>query len=235
MEKHRNRVGPRTNLRIGLLGGSFNPAHGGHRRISLFALEALGLDEVWWLVSPGNPLKPKEGMAPLRARFASAVEQARRAPIRVTAIERHLGTRYTVDTIAALQSRYPKRDFVWLMGSDNLATFHRWRAWRRIARSLPIAVIARPGYEMATVASPAAAMLRRFRMEPSQFRKRGKWSAPILVTLRFDPDARSATAIRAGNPDWAQDFVGRNSIAPIRDQLTHRLIESQADTEPGGA
>ncbi len=215
-----------------MLGGSFNPAHGGHRRVSLFALEALGLDEVWWLVSPGNPLKPKEGMAPLPARYASAVDQARRAPIRVTAIERELGTRYTVDTIAALQRRYPKRDFVWLMGSDNLVTFHKWKAWRRIAKALPIAVIARPGYEMATVASPAAAMLRRFSLDAAQFRKRGTWSAPILVTLRFDPDARSATAIRAGTPDWAS----RYGDAPLRDQVTHRPIPSSgAETEPGSA
>ena len=222
----------RARLRTGLLGGSFNPAHGGHRRISLFALRALGLDEVWWLVSPGNPLKLREGMAPLEARYRSAVDQAKLAPIRVTAIERQLGTRYTVDTIAGLQARYPKRDFVWLMGSDNLETFHKWRQWRRIAWSLPIAVIARPGYEMATVASPAAAMLRRFAMEPAQFRNRGGWSAPALVTLRFDPDPRSATAIRAGSPDWASHFGN----APLRDQVTHRPItDTGTPPEPGSA
>lgn len=222
--------------RIGLLGGSFNPAHGGHRRISLFALDALGLDEVWWLVSPGNPLKPKEGMAPLPARFASAVAQARRARIRVTAIERELGTRYTVDTIHALQARFPKRDFVWLMGSDNLATFHRWKDWKGIARAVPIAVVARPGYEMAAVASPAAAMLRRFRMDASRFgnsrfQSRGEGSAPILVTLRFDPDPRSATAIRDGDPDWVRAYAN----APhLRDQITHRpMVPDAADTEPG--
>ena len=195
-------------------------------------MRALGLDEVWWLVSPGNPLKPAKGMAPLAVRYRSAVKQARRAPIRVTAIERELGTRYTVDTITAIRHRYPKRDFVWLMGSDNLVTFHRWKAWRRIAHSLPIAVIARPGYEMATVASPAAAMLRRFSMDAAQFRNRGTWSAPILVTLRFDPDARSATAIRAGQPDWAADYGN----APIRDQITHRpIIDGGPDTDPGSA
>ena len=217
---------------MGLLGGSFNPAHGGHRRISVFAMDALGLDEVWWLVSPGNPLKAKEGMAPLAARYASALVQARRAPIRVTAIERELGTRYTVDTIAALQKRFSAHQFVWLMGSDNLVTFHKWRAWRRIVWSVPIAVIARPGYEMATVASPAAAMLRRFRVDPAQFRKRGEWSAPILVTLRFDPDARSATAIRAGAPDWAADYRD----AALRDQITHRpIIDFSTDPESGSA
>ena len=109
--------------RIGLLGGSFNPAHGGHRRVSLFALRALNLDEVWWLVSPGNPLKPKAGMAPLAARVSAAMNQARRAPIRVTAIERELGTRYTIDTLRAIRRRYPKHEFVWLMGSDNLVQF----------------------------------------------------------------------------------------------------------------
>jgi len=121
---------------------------------------------------------------------------------------------------------------VWLMGSDNLATFHKWREWRRIAWSLPIAVIARPGYEMASVASPAAAFLRRFTMDAarfrnSQFRNRGEWSAPILVTLRFDPDARSATAIRAGEPNWAL----RCGNVPIRDQVTHRPIRDPG-TQP---
>lgn len=210
--------------RIGLLGGSFNPAHGGHRRISLFVLRALELDEIWWLVSPGNPLKPREGMAPLTARVRSAMVQAKRAPIRVTAIERELGTRYTVDTLKALQRRYSKREFVWLMGSDNLAQFHRWRDWRGIARQMPIAVVARPGYDTAAVASPAMAWLRRFSVPLSSFVNRGRWSAPTLVTLRFDPDERSATAIRRADPEWAKRFAG----PPPRDQLTHRVISSAA-------
>lgn len=207
-------------MRIGLLGGSFNPAHGGHRRISLFARDALGLDEVWWLVSPGNPLKPKAGMAPLAARFQSAVQQARRAPIKVTAMERELGTRYTVDTLAAIRRRYPKQDFLWLMGSDNLAQFHRWRHWREIARKMPIAVIARPGYDADAIASPAMAWLRRYRVSADQFRLGGNWSTPALVTLRFDPDSRSATAIRRSDPDWASRM---SRISP-RDQVTHHLI-----------
>ena len=206
--------------RIGLLGGSFNPAHRGHRRISLFARDALHLDEVWWLVSPGNPLKPKAGMAPLAARVHSAIDQARRAPIRVTAIEQQLGTRYTVDTLAALRRRYRKRDFVWLMGADNLAQFHLWRDWRGIARMMSIAVIARPGYDDAVVASPAMAWLRRYRVPLASFANGGEWSAPALVTLRFDPDSRSATAIRRADPDWAARYAG----PPPRDQLTHRTI-----------
>lgn len=107
-------------LTTGLLGGSFNPAHGGHRAISLDAIDALGLDELWWLVSPGNPLKAQAGMAPLAARLASAQRMARRAPIRATAIEAELGTRYTVDTLRALIRRYPNRRFIWIMGADNL-------------------------------------------------------------------------------------------------------------------
>ena len=208
--------------RIGLLGGSFNPAHGGHRRISLFALEALGLDAVWWLVSPGNPLKPKAGMAPLAARLASARQQARRAPIVPTAIERELGTVYTVDTLRALVRRYPKCRFVWLMGSDNLAQLHRWRAWRSIARTMPIAVIARPGYDAAAAASPAAAWLGRYRRSAASFSDRAGWSAPALIHLRFDPDPRSATAIRRADPDWASRLGGRS----VRDPLTHHPVDS---------
>ena len=207
-------------IRTGLLGGSFNPAHGGHRRITLSAIAALGLDEAWWLVSPGNPLKDAVGMAPLSARVASARKQARRAPILATAIERDLGTRFTVDTLRALVRRYPNRRFVWLMGADNLAQFHRWRSWRSIARTVPIAVIARPGYDGAALASPAMAWLGRFRRSAASFRHRGEWSAPALVILRFDPDPRSATAIRRSDPDWAS----RLSAGSARDPLTLRPI-----------
>ena len=214
----------RGGRKIGLLGGSFNPAHGGHRRISLFARDALGLDEVWWLVSPGNVLKPAEGMASLSARLASARRQARRAPIRPTAIEAQLGTRYTVDTQAALVRRYPKLRFVWLMGTDNLAQFHRWKSWRTIARTMPIAVIARPGYDAVALASPAMAWLRRFRQRPGRFTAQASWSAPALVILRFDPDPRSATTLRAADPQWYMQFAA----APQRDRLTHRPIKSPA-------
>jgi nicotinate-nucleotide adenylyltransferase len=206
--------------RIGLLGGSFNPAHGGHRRISLFALRALGLDEVWWLVSPGNPLKPKAGMAPLSARLASAVRQAKGTRIRPTAIERELGSRYTADTLAKLARRYPKHRFVWLMGSDNLAQFHRWKDWRGVARAMPIAVIARPGYDHAACASPARAWLGRYRRSAASLSHRTGWSAPALIELRFDPDPRSATAIRRADPDWAARLVGK----ALRDPLTHHPV-----------
>jgi nicotinate-nucleotide adenylyltransferase len=210
---------------VGLLGGSFNPAHGGHRRITLFAMKALALDEAWWLVSPGNPLKPAKGMAPLAARVESARRQARRSRIQVTAIERELDTRYTVDTLRALLRRYPKRRFVWLMGADNLAQLHRWKDWRTIARIMPIAVIARPGYDGVALASPAMAWLGRHRKPVTSLRDPERWSAPALVTLRFDPDTRSATAIRQADPDWARRSVKRSS----RDAVTHRTIPGTAE------
>ena len=216
----RHRADPAL-TRIGLLGGSFNPAHGGHRAISLFAMRALGLDAVWWLVSPGNPLKPKAGMASLAARLASARTKTRRSRIVPTAIEAELGTRYTLDTLRALRRRYPKAQFVWLMGSDNLAQFHRWRNWREIARTMPIAVIARPGYEGSALASPAAAWLGRFRRPPASLNTRAGWSAPALIYLRFDPDPRSATALRRADPEWAGRYSGRAQ----RDPLTHHPVD----------
>ncbi len=214
-------------IRVGLLGGSFNPAHRAHRRISLAARDALGLDEIWWLVSPGNPLKPVSGMAPLAARLASAVRMGRRAPIRVTAIERLLGTRYTVDTLAELVRRYPRHRFIWLMGEDNLAQFHRWRDWRRIARTLPIAVAARPGYGGGVHRSTTMGWLGRF-VRPSGDAKRWTdWSLPALVHLHTVPDPTSATATRVADPDWHRRFDPR----VLRDAVTRRLV-SQEDHCP---
>jgi len=186
----------------GLLGGSFNPAHRGHRAISLFAAQALGLGEVWWLVSPGNPLKAPEGMAPYPARLASARHMARRSIIRATDIEAQMATRFTVDTLAKLVRRYPKRQFIWIMGADNIGQFHFWRDWRRIAALVPIAIIARPGYEAMTVASPATAWLRRFVRRPASAKCWTQWRPPALVLLHFRPDPTSATALRRRDPHW---------------------------------
>jgi nicotinate-nucleotide adenylyltransferase len=188
--------------RIGLLGGSFNPAHRGHRRISLAALDALGLDEVWWLVSPGNPLKPDKGMAPFEARFASARQMARRAPIRVSDFEARFGTRFTVDTLGKLISRHPRDRFIWLMGADTVAQFHQWKRWRDLARRVPIAVIARPGYDGSAHAARAMGWLRRFVRPSGQARNWTDWSAPAILLLRLPPDPSSATALRALNPNW---------------------------------
>ena len=205
-----------TRRRIGLLGGSFNPAHGAHRRISVEALKALSLDEMWWLVSPGNPLKPAEGMAPLSARYASARRMARRARIRPTAIETRLRTRYTIDTVRQLVRRYPHLRFVWLMGADNLAEFHRWKRCRDIARTLPIAVIARPPYDEAAHAARAMGWLRRFVRPAAQAHDWTHWSLPALVLLRFRPDPRSATLARAADPDWHRHLT----VTGLRDSVT---------------
>ena len=209
--------------RVGLLGGSFDPAHEGHVLLTEEALKRFGLDRVWWLVTPGNPLKAHQP-APLAERIAHAQKLMDDPRVEVTGIEAELGTQKTVDTIAALQKHYPNLHFTWLMGSDNLAQFSRWKNWRAIARMMPIAVIARPGYDALAFASPAMVWLRRYRLPVASFRNRVRWSAPALVTLRFDPDKRSATEIRKADPHWAGAFAGRH----LRDGLTHHPIPETA-------
>ncbi len=189
--------------RIGLLGGSFNPAHRGHRHISLAAMRSLALDEVWWLVSPGNPLKEgARDMAPFGARLASAKGQARHPRIRVSDFERVAGTRFSVDTVRKLERRYPQHRFIWLLGSDTLPEFHLWRDWRGLAREVPIAVIRRPGYDSVAHAARAMGWLRRFVHPSSQANHWTDWSAPAIFFLRLPPDPTSATAVRAQDPHW---------------------------------
>lgn len=212
----------------GLLGGSFNPAHGGHRAISLACIDALGLDELWWLVSPGNPLKPKSGMAPLPARLVSAKRMARRSRIRASAIEAEMGTRYTIDTLRKLVRRYPDRQFIWIIGADNLAQLPRWRDWRGIARMMPIAVVARPGYNGRIHAARVMGWLRRFVRRADQKKNWTDWRPPAVVFLRFSPDVRSATAIRQADPRWFERYAGR----AIRDPLTRSRLVSPTQKVP---
>ena len=153
----------RPGQRIGILGGSFDPAHQGHLLISQVALRRLGLERVWWLVSPGNPLKA-HGPAPLAMRIAAARATARDPRILVTDIEARLGLRKTADTLHALARLYPGVRFVWLMGSDNMVQFHHWDRWRAIADQVPIAVMARPGSRLAARHAVAATILRRARL-----------------------------------------------------------------------
>ena len=189
--------------RIGLLGGSFNPAHSGHRHISLEAIHALGLDELWWLVSPRNPLKAEaRDMAPYSTRLGSADAMARRSRIRVSDVEQREGTRFTVDTVRRLKRRHPHHQFIWLLGSDNLPNFHFWRDWRGLAREVPIAVIRRPGYDSSAHAARAMGWLRRFVHPSSQAKQWTEWSAPAIIFLRLPPNPTSATAIRAHDPHW---------------------------------
>jgi nicotinate-nucleotide adenylyltransferase len=189
--------------RIGLLGGSFNPAHRGHRRISLEAMRVLGLDEVWWLVSPGNPLKEgASDMAPFHARFSAAEWMASGSRIRVSDFEAREGTRFTIDTVRRLKRRFPENRFIWLLGSDTLPNFHLWRDWRGLARQVPIAVIRRPGYDSSAHAARAMGWLGRFVHPSSQAKRWTEWSAPAIIFLRLPPDPTSATAIRAQDPHW---------------------------------
>lgn len=206
---------------VGLLGGSFNPAHGGHRSITQFAIGALRLSECWWLVSPGNPLKAgARDMAPLGARLASAQQMSRGAPIKATAIERTMATRYTADTLRQLVRRYPKHRFIWIMGADNLENFHRWRQWREIARIMPIAVIARPGYMQGAIASPAMAWFGRFVRPRNQSVHWTRWSTPALVILRYRSDPRSASDIRCNTPNWHSNYAG----CIVRDDVTREFL-----------
>lgn len=179
--------GPVTDgLRIGLLGGSFDPAHEGHLYVSEVARRALKLDQVWWLVSPGNPLKPEPDAFEVRLRRARLVAHPRF--IHVTGIERGLRTRYTIDTVRALQKRFPRLTFIWLMGSDNLKQFARWRRWQDIAATIPIAVVRRPGSVLAPLSAPLA---RRIGVA------RQLGSAPSLVVLDGRRNEQSSTALRS--------------------------------------
>jgi nicotinate-nucleotide adenylyltransferase len=204
-------------MRIGLLGGSFNPAHRAHRRISLAAMAALGLDELWWLVSPGNPLKDQaRDMAPYAARLASARNMARRSRIKVSNFEAKAGTRYTVDTLRLIRKRWPQHRFIWLMGEDTVAQFHQWKDWRALARMVPIAVISRPGYDDEARAARAMGWLRRFVRPAGQTKNWTEWSAPAISFLRLPSDRTSATRLRALNPDWHRRFSSsrRGTVHP---------------------
>lgn len=212
---------------IGLLGGSFNPAHRGHRRASLGALQALGLDEVWWLVSPGNPLKAgAKDMAPYDARMAAAKAMARHAPIRVSDVEMQLGTRFSIDTMRSLKALYPQHQFIWLLGSDTLPDFHKWRDWRDLARSLPIAVLPRPGYDRSAHAARAMGWLKRFVHPPGQAMRWTEWSAPAIFsfacrkTARPPPPFARTTPIgiaRQARLDYSN--ATRTSHFPVRKQV----------------
>jgi len=186
-------------LRVGLLGGSFNPPHDGHRYISEIALKRLGLHQVWWLVAPQNPLKPRAGMAGLATRLAAARRVAASPQIRVYAVERRLGTQYTVDTLGALRARLPGVHFVWLMGADNLAQFHRWHAWRRLARTVPLAVIDRAEGSVHGRLGKAAQVLGPYRVAAEQARSLALKPPPAWCFLSVPPHPASATAIRQGS------------------------------------
>ena len=188
-------------LKVGLFGGSFNPAHDGHAHVAETALRRLDLDRVVWLVSPQNPLKDARDSAPLAERMASAERAARLAAhgpaMIVSDFETRVGTQWTVDTLRALVARHPGVHFVWLMGSDNLATFHRWRGWTDIMRMMPVAVIARPGSQLDSRTAPAAARFASARLSASHARLLPRLRAPAWTYLTAPLNHRSSTALRA--------------------------------------
>jgi nicotinate-nucleotide adenylyltransferase len=183
--------------RVGILGGSFNPAHDGHRHISLIALKRLRLHEVWWMVTPQNPLKTPIETAPFLERMAAAERVASHPRIRVTGIERTIGTVYTVDTLTVLVRRFPKVRFIWLMGADNLSQIHEWKGWRRIFETVPIAVFARPTYSSMALSGHAARAFRGYRTPENRAGALAQRVPPAWVFFHTRPHQGSATRIRA--------------------------------------
>jgi nicotinate-nucleotide adenylyltransferase len=186
---------------IGLLGGSFDPAHAGHAHITREALKRFGLDQVWWLVSPGNPLKTR-GPAPMQERIAHASEVMDHPKVQVTGIEERLKTRYTAQTLRALQQLYPKQRFVWLMGADNLAQFHLWQDWKDIAQRVPLGILARPGQRISARLSRAASLYAPYRIAGRNSQQLAHASAPAWCFVNVPMTDVSSSAIRAAG-DWS--------------------------------
>jgi len=195
-----------SGMRIGLLGGSFNPAHEGHRHVSLEAIARLNLDRVWWLVSPGNPLKSHAELAAQEARLAAAAKVAAHPKIAVTGLEADLGTSFTAKTLDFLTTRAPDVNFVWLMGADNLASFHRWREWRGIMQTVPVAVFDRPGWRYRALGSRAATAYAAARLPESESRQLAASPAPAWVFLSIPLSGQSSTALRRRKKPGTRPF-----------------------------
>ncbi len=189
-------------LRIGLLGGSFNPPHEGHRQISLIGLKKMNLDYVWWLVTPGNPQKKLADYADFSSRMAAAKACADHPRIIISDFEQRHGLTYTAHTIQTLKTKFPKTRFVWMMGADNLAGFHTWRDWRLIADNLPIAVFNRPGHRVACLQSPAAQTLEHYRLPVTSINRLPDLKAPAWIYYSNVMNTQSSTSIRRQNRDW---------------------------------
>ena len=183
--------------RVGLMGGSFNPVHEGHVQVARTAMRRLGLDQLWWIVTPGNPLKQRSDLEGLAARTVAARWAAPGPKVRVTTFETALGTSYTVDVIRFLLGAYPGVRFVWVMGADNLASFHRWKSWRLIAKLIPITVVDRPGWRLRALCSPMALAYAAHRVPEARAARliRDHLPAWALLTTRLSP--QSSTALRA--------------------------------------
>jgi nicotinate-nucleotide adenylyltransferase len=189
-------------MRIGLLGGSFNPPHEAHRAITLFAIKRLQLDRVWWLVTPGNPLKEHGALRALEQRAEAARRMARDPRIDISCLESVIGIQYTVETITYLRRRLPGLRLVWIMGADNLAQFHHWQDWRRMASEVPIAVIDRPPQSFRALAAPAAQALARYRVPENQAGTLADLRAPAWVFLTGMKSNLSSTGLRNPDGSW---------------------------------
>jgi len=183
--------------RVGLMGGTFNPPHAGHAICARTALRRLRLDQLWWMVTPGNPLKAGEGLPSLDDRMAASRRLATDPAMKVTGFEAGLGSPYIYATVRFLTQRYPGVHFVWVMGADNLASFHRWQHWRGIARLVPIAVVDRPGWRLKALASPAAGLLARYRVPESSAARLPLMAPPAWALLSTRLSEASSTALRA--------------------------------------
>jgi nicotinate-nucleotide adenylyltransferase len=188
-------------MRIGLFGGSFNPPHKAHRAVSVFAMKRLRLDRIWWLVTPGNPLKDNSALPALDGRLNAARAVAAHPRIDVTGIEAVVRTKYSYDTILTLKRECPQARFVWIMGADNLKNFHRWKNWRGIASIVPIAIVDRGGTGLSMLGSPAAQALARFRVPEIEAPRLADQDPPAWVFLHGMKMALSSTALRAARAD----------------------------------
>ena len=186
---------------VGLLGGSFDPPHAGHVHITLEALKRFELDEVWWLVSPGNPLKA-QGPAPMARRMAAARDIMDHPQVKISDFEARSGTQATADTLAALIVQYPAEQFVWLMGADNLAQLHRWQRWQWIMDAVPVGVLARPGMQDAARASPAAKHYEKYRLPEREAAQLAHKQPPAWCFVNLPMVNMSSSAIR-DRGDWA--------------------------------
>ncbi len=198
--------------RIGLFGGSFDPPHEGHRATSLVALRRLRLDAVWWLVSPGNPLKDHSALPPLDARMAAARRVAAHPRIAVSGLERGLGSSFTCDIVAALTRRCPGVRFVWIMGSDAFADLHRWRRWRLIAATLPLGVVDRPGSTLSAASGHAAGALRAARLREVDAALLPGAAPPAYVFLHGKRSPLSSTGLRAARRGRSADEPPTTSL-----------------------
>ncbi|MCB1451642.1 MAG: nicotinate-nucleotide adenylyltransferase [Nitratireductor sp.] len=183
-------------MAIGLFGGSFNPPHEGHVHVSELALLRGRLDRIWWIVTPGNPLKDHSELAPLADRLEQCTAIARNPAFEITAFEARFNIRYTADTLAILVKRFPRIRFVWIMGADNLAGFHRWQNWRRIATMMPILVIDRPGSTLSVRSAPAALALSRYRIREADTGRIADMRPPAWAFVHGPRNSLSSTAIR---------------------------------------